>query len=104
MPDIAIVKHIVIGKIAQLCGFLQKCSDAERHRVCCQLHRRIGVDFLLLPVKAYRQSKHIGKLPAEIAELRFSQDLLYKRLFGHDRVFTPLFIKFSQSNFQSIRL
>ena len=29
MPDIAIVKHIVIGKIAQWCGFLQKCINAD---------------------------------------------------------------------------
>ena len=99
MPDIAIVKHIVIGKIAQWCGFLQKCINAEGHRICCQLHWRIGVDLLLLSVEAYRQSKHIGKLPAEIAELRFGQNVLHRRLFRHGRIFTPLFIKFSLAKF-----
>ena len=38
----------------------------------------------------YRQSKHIGKLPAEIAKLRFGQNVLHRRLLGHGKDLSSL--------------
>lgn len=59
------------GLSAEECNALWK--EYLGQQTLCQLHWQICVDTRLLPIQPYWQPEHIGKLPAEIAELFLRQ-------------------------------